>query len=106
MAYRVELTPEAEADLDQGYRYIARNSPTNVHRWWQHFYDVAGRLSLFPEGCTLAPENEGVPFEVRQKLWGNYRVLLTIAGERVIILRIRHAARLPLSPDELLPPPS
>lgn len=101
MAYRVEITPQAEADLDDCYRYIARDSQVNATRWWQRFYDVAERLAVWPEGCTLAPENEAVTFEVRQKIYGNYRILFTIAGERVVVLRIRHAARLPLSPDDL-----
>jgi plasmid stabilization system protein ParE len=106
MAYRVEITPEAEADLDEGYRYIARDSQSRALRWWQRFYDVAERLALFPEAYTFSPENDSVPFEVRQKLFGNYRILFTIDGERVVILRIRHAARLPLQSEELRQPPS
>jgi plasmid stabilization system protein ParE len=106
MAYRVEITPQAEADLDQGYCYIARDSPKNALRWWRRFYDVVARLSLFPEAYGHAPENDAVSFDVRQKLYGNYRILFTIDGERVVVLRIRHAARLPLPPDELSHPPS
>jgi plasmid stabilization system protein ParE len=106
MACRVEITPDAEADLDEAYRYIARDSPTNALRWWQRFFDVAGRLSLFPEACAFAPENDAAGFEVRQKLYGQYRILFTIADERVIVLRIRHAARLPLDVNEIRWPPS
>ena len=62
---------------------------------------MAERLRLSPEAYTLAPESEAVPFEVRQKLYGKYRILFTIQGKRVIVLRVRHAARLPLPPDEL-----
>ena len=104
MAFRVEITPQAEADLDEGYRYIAGDSPGNALRWWLLLYDLIERLSLFPEGCSLAPENEAVPFEVRQKLCGNYRILFTIDGNRVVVLRLRHAARLPLEPGDLTPP--
>jgi plasmid stabilization system protein ParE len=45
MAYRVEITPDAEADLDECFRYIAENSPANALRWWQHCYDVMERLA-------------------------------------------------------------
>jgi toxin ParE1/3/4 len=103
MAYRVEITPEAEADLNECYLYIARSSPTNALRWWRRFYDVVERLSVIPEAFTLAPENDAVDFEVRQKLYGNYRILFTIEGSRVVILRLRHGARLPFPPDEFPP---
>jgi toxin ParE1/3/4 len=105
MAYRVEITPEAEADLDACYRYIAEDSPTNALRWWQHCDEVMDRLGLFPESFSLAPENDAVPFEVRQRLYGNYRILFTIQEQRVVVLHVRHAARLPLNPDHILHPP-
>jgi plasmid stabilization system protein ParE len=101
MAYRVELTPVAETDLEEAYRYISRASPRNALRWWRRFYGVAERLSLIPEAYALAPENEAVPFEVRQKLYGNDRILFTTQDKRVIVLRVRHAARRPLPPEEL-----
>jgi plasmid stabilization system protein ParE len=104
MAYHVEITPAAETDLADAYRYIAAGSPRNALRWWRRFYGVAESLGLFPEAYTPAPENDAVPFEVRQKLYGSYRILFTIQGERVIVLRVRHAARLPLPPDELRNP--
>jgi plasmid stabilization system protein ParE len=65
MAYRVEITPEAEADLDQSYCYFARDSRKNALRWWQRFYDVVARLSQFPEAYGPARENDAVPFDVR-----------------------------------------
>jgi plasmid stabilization system protein ParE len=101
MAYHVEITPNAESDLDEAYRYIAAGSPRNALRWWRRFYEVAERLSISPEAYTFAPESEAVPFELRQKLYGKYRILFTIQAKRVIVLRVRHAARLPLPPDEL-----
>jgi toxin ParE1/3/4 len=105
MVYRVEITPEAEADLDACYRYIAEDSPANALRWWRRCYEVMDRLGLFPEASSLAPENDAVPFVVRQKLYGNYRILFTIQEQRVIVLHIRHAARLPLRPDDIRHPP-
>jgi toxin ParE1/3/4 len=105
MAYRVEITPEAEADLDACYRYIAADSPGNAVRWWQRCYEVMDRLGLFPDSYSLAPENDAVPFEVRQKLYGNYRILFAMQEQRVIVLHIRHAAQLPLKPEDTRHPP-
>ena len=62
------------------------------------------RLALFPEACTLAPEDDAVSFEVRQKLYGNYRILFTLQDQRVIVLHVRRAARLPLEPEDVRNP--
>ncbi len=104
MKYRVEITPSAEADIDEAYRYIRNDSPENAAKWRQGLYQIAENLTLFPEGCSYALENEALDFEVRQKLYGNYRVLLTIDDDRVIVLNVRHAARLPMKAGDIIRP--
>ena len=75
MKYRVEVTPSAEAEIDDAYLYIHGDSPQSAARWRQGLYQVAEDLSLFPEGYGYALENERLDFEVRQKLYGNHRIL-------------------------------
>jgi hypothetical protein len=54
-------------------------------------------LVELPERRMVAPENSRFPFEVRQLLFGHkphqYRVLLTIEADTVIVLHIRHNRR-------------
>jgi hypothetical protein len=54
-------------------------------------------LQTFPQRCAYATENERFPFEVRQLLFGRkpnvYRVLFTIEGDTVFLLRIRGPRR-------------
>jgi len=104
MKYQVEITPSAEADVEEAYCYIRNDSPENAVKWRKKLYDAADTLSRFPDGCGLALENEFVDFEVRQKLYGNYRILFTIDGNRVIVLHVRHGARRTMSPDEIARP--
>ncbi|MAT14424.1 MAG: hypothetical protein CMJ46_04050 [Planctomyces sp.] len=80
---------------------MRNDSPLNAVRWRKKLYEIADTLSQFPEGCSLALENEFVDFEVRQKLHGSYRILFTIAGDRVIILHVRHGARRSMRPDDI-----
>src|SRR3990172_11155279 len=101
MKHRVEITPTAEADIEASYVHIRKDSPQNAANWRQDLYQVAQSLSLFPDGCGFALENDAVDFEVRQKLFGEYRILFTIEGDRVIVLNVRHAARLPMQPGEI-----
>lgn len=104
MKHRVELTASAAEEFEAAYLYIAATSPRNAARWRIGLYAACDSLELLPHGCSLAPENEHVNFEVRQKFYGVYRLIFTIAEDRVIILHLRHGARQPLRPEELRPP--
>src|SRR5262245_8855442 len=101
MKFKVEISPTAESEIEAVYNYIRATSPENDNRWRLRLYHIAARLSAFPAGCSYAIENDFVEFEIRQKLFGNYRILFTISDERVIIMSVRHAARRPMSPEDL-----
>lgn len=57
MTYRVPLQPAALKDLDQAYRYAARNAPATGARWFNRFYVALQTLSKNPERCSFASEN-------------------------------------------------
>ncbi|HWF46710.1 MAG TPA: hypothetical protein VG168_06875, partial [Bryobacteraceae bacterium] len=56
-----------------------------------------GTLADSPYRCVLARENDSLPFEMRQLLYGRrphaYRILFTIEGGTVSVLHIRHGRR-------------
>ena len=54
--------------------------------------DAAATLEAFPGRCRLAPENGPFEFEIRQLLYGNYRLLFTVRDDTVVILHVRHRA--------------
>lgn len=58
-------------------------------------------LTTMPEACGLAPENHHTLCEVRQLLFGQYRILFTIRDHTVFLLSIRHGARKEITGDEL-----
>ena len=55
----------------------------------------------FPLRCLRAPENEVLPFEVRQLLYGRkphvYRVIFSLESETVYVFHIWHGRRKPIS---------
>ena len=104
-AYRVILTPEAEADLRTAYRYIRRHAPRAAREWIQHARQSVKSLSHHPERCPLARESLSFDEAIRELLLGTgnrgtYRVLFTVIGKSVYILHIRHGSMLPLNPEE------
>lgn len=97
MAFRVELSPQANREAEEAYRWIAEASPRGAHRWYNGLMDALRSLSHHPERCPLAPENDVFDEDIRQLLYGRrqhrYRVLFTIHGKTVQVLHIRHGAR-------------
>lgn len=59
-----------------------------------------------PERCGLAAEAEDVGLEIRElhfgKRQGTYRLLFTIRGRAVHILRVWHSARAAVQRDDLV----
>ena len=65
--------------------------------------DVLRALSDFPHRCPLAPESADLDrFEIRHRIFGNYRILFTIHEHRVFVLHIRWGGRRAAAPDELV----
>lgn len=101
MAFRVEITEEAERDghtiLDW---LISEHAGETGLRWFEGLEKAIASLATLPARCPLAPENAEFPFEVRHLLYGRkphvYRILFTIDGETVFVLHIRHGRRKPI----------
>ena len=102
MAFQVEYTSEAEADLNGILDWlISQYAGATALRWFEGLEEAIGSLTNFPARCPLAPENRSFPFEVRHLLYGRrphvYRVIFTIDADRVVILHIWHGRRQPVS---------
>lgn len=94
--YRVEVTEPAEQEIEAAQGWIAVDSPEAAERWSQGIFAALKTLDTMPARCPLAPENEGHAEDIRQLVHGQYRILFTIQPGRVVILHVRHGARLPL----------
>lgn len=94
MAYRVEITPEAEADLAHAYLYIcAQSSHERAAAWYNQLRGAVATLQAYPGRCPLAPEDRAFSEEIRQLIHRPYRILFSIVGNKVVILRVRHGAQ-------------
>ncbi len=104
MAFRVEITPKAKHDANAILEWLrSQQAGKPGMRWFERLQEALASLANFPERCALAPENVSLPFEMRQLLYGHrshmYRILFTIKGETVLVLRIRHGRRERLAPQ-------
>jgi toxin ParE1/3/4 len=83
MAFRVEITEEAEHDAKAILDWLISEEAGEAGlRWFQRLKEAIASLDIFPGRCPLAPENKDFPFEVRHLLYGRrphvYRVIFRV----------------------------
>ena len=96
MRHRVVVSPTAEANLDDVFRFIALDNPTAADNFVAALRAKMKTLAQMPKRCPLAPEDGLDGLEIRQLIFGNYRILFTIDVHVVRVLQIQHGARLPI----------
>jgi plasmid stabilization system protein ParE len=106
MARTVLLTPGAYADVREITRFIAgRVSPASAARWHAAIEAAIGRLATEADRWPQADEAAELGIDLREMLHGRqrhvYRVLFTLDGDTVNVLRVRHAAQDHLRPDDV-----
>lgn len=107
MTYEVVLTDRAHAQMEAAYSWWAENrSAAQAAHWYNTLAEAIISLEQNPERCPLALENDLVPFELRDLLFGvgkrpTHRAVFTIRPNLVLILAIRHLAQESLSPEDL-----
>jgi toxin ParE1/3/4 len=92
--FRVEITATAEADVAEIWEYIAHDSPEAATAFILHLEAQIDTLEKFPERCPRIPDSPLLGAVYRHLLIGPYRVIFKISGDRVIVMRVRHGARL------------
>jgi len=101
MTYRVEISRRAERDIEEAFQYIRSRAPENAIPWRDRLERRLRSLRTNPEGFGFAPENDVTEADVRQLLYGTYRVLYTVRKDTVFIITVRHGARLFLTAEEI-----
>jgi toxin ParE1/3/4 len=106
MKCQVIIQRPAENDLEEFYLWAARHAPETAARWLNRFHAELQTLAENPQRAVRwRRENGKVTREIRQLLFGRrpnvYRVIFTIDGNTVRVLRIRRASRRFLTKREL-----
>ncbi len=104
MEYEVQISAQALADADEVVQRIARQYLRMAARWFAGLLKAIDSLRTFPERCSLAPEADAFQQEIRQHFYGKrqhrYRILFTVEGNTVNVLRVLHGARRSLRPND------
>jgi plasmid stabilization system protein ParE len=101
------MRPRAVEQIDDSYRWWATHrSAEQAARWHRGIEKAILGLGRNPERHALATENDLLPIEVRQMLYGlgrrpSHRVLFTIRPDCVYVLAIVHVAPDAIGLDDL-----
>lgn len=99
MAFRVELTKSAEADLEALYLWVKDRAPHQGAAWFNRLEQAILSLDQHPGRCPIASESVDPRRPVRVLHYGRarhvYRVLFWIDGvaRAVYVLHVRRGAR-------------
>ncbi|MBD2568392.1 type II toxin-antitoxin system RelE/ParE family toxin [Anabaena lutea] len=99
MAYRIEISPSAIADIESIFLWIKENSQERAFSWVRGCYEIMLTLESFPQRCSLAMESQYMEIEVRQLLYQKqFLILFTVKNLEeeegvVYIHRVRHGSQ-------------
>lgn len=85
--YKVEVTQEALADMEQLYRYIADTllSPENAMGQYNRIAEAILKLDKLPERFRIMDSEPEYSRGLRRMLVDNYSIFYVINEERVIV---------------------
>jgi plasmid stabilization system protein ParE len=107
MAYRVELTRNAEAELEELYLWVVERAPSQGAAWFNGLEEAILALDRFPKRYRMAPETFDPDRPIRVLNYGRrpdvYRIFFTIddRAKVVHVVHIRRGKRIAPSRDEL-----
>ncbi len=107
MTYALKVTASAKQDQRDAVRWYAEHySESFAKRWNDGIEQAMASLGQNPERCGLVHENDRLSVDVRQLIYRTakhqkHRILFTIDGDTVYVLRIRHSSRRDIGEQEL-----
>jgi toxin ParE1/3/4 len=88
---RVIWAPVALDRAEEAARFIAADRPAAAAKWIDGLFDAVARLSAFPDKGRMVPEVGRA--DVREVLYGKYRVVYRLEEKRLFVLTVRHQRR-------------
>jgi addiction module RelE/StbE family toxin len=81
--------------------YIARDKPSAAKKWIETIFSKVEQLKASPEMGRIVPEINN--YQLRELIYGNYRIIYRLEKKQVSILTIRHGKQI-LPIDEIVEP--
>jgi plasmid stabilization system protein ParE len=98
LEYSVEITEVALGDAENYVRFMqeGRQEPLAAERWWNGLIDAIRSLETMPGRYPVIPEQKHFARELRHLVYASHRIIFSVSGKRVTVVRIYHGAQRPL----------
>ncbi|MBU0728615.1 MAG: type II toxin-antitoxin system RelE/ParE family toxin [Proteobacteria bacterium] len=73
-------------------RYIAQDNTTAAENWVKALFNKVQLLESSPQSGRVIPETRSE--DIRELLYGNYRVIYRLEEKRISILTVRHGKQI------------
>ena len=91
MAYKIKWSPRAASNFEDICRYIARDSEYYAALFAKRVNELVKAIPQLPESGRMVPEYKDK--NLRERIYGNYRIVYRLKGELIEIVAICHGAR-------------
>ncbi|RLD16286.1 type II toxin-antitoxin system RelE/ParE family toxin [candidate division KSB1 bacterium] len=89
---KITWSPRSKSQLNDIAEYIALDKPTAAYRWLENLFKAVEKLELFPKSGRKVPEFNQE--DIREIIFGNYRIIYKIKEDEIIIASVRHGKQL------------
>lgn len=96
---KIVWSPLAINRVTEIAEYIAFDNPTAAQSWVEEEFEKVKTLKTFPKIGRSLPEVERD--EIREILYGNYRIIYHLSVQKISILTVRHGKQI-LPTEEIL----
>ena len=88
--FKVHISPTVEDEIEHYVHEIAKDSINNALKWYGGILAKISTLNKSPARCPYANEMAFHDYEIRNLIFGNYRILFHIKGQTVQVLHVKH----------------
>ena len=92
MAGSIRWSPRAVSQLEEICEHISRDSEYYARLFARRVMNIVRSLSRFPNSGRVVPEYGRV--DLREKLYGDYRIVYRLKDDTIEIVMITHGTRL------------
>ena len=89
---KVKWAPLALDRVAEIAAYISEDNPVAAEKWVRDAFARVGQLKQFPKSGRPIPETPRK--DIRELVWGNYRIIYRIDTRQVSILTVRHTKQI------------
>jgi addiction module RelE/StbE family toxin len=94
---KVVWSPIAIDRITEIAEYISSDNPKAADKWVRTIFTKVKRLARFPRSGRMVPESKRS--DIREILYGNYRIIYRIRENQIAVLTVRHGKQILLQDE-------